>query len=204
MPIQKVEISVTTQSQPMQWGNLPQAAPPKITMNGNPIAAPPPPRNPVGWQLLVIDATKDITNPASYLFNQYLQLITETSLWSGVYHQMYDWMFRNVYVSGNVNAQLVILASYGLDKNMPPTNTMLPVLLELGAGTTLQYWETHCTPGSEVGSANAYVSFPANYVLIGYSSWTYGQGYEKYDVAQGSMPVTSTLTATVNNIVPGP
>ncbi|MDQ3914903.1 MAG: hypothetical protein M3323_06160 [Actinomycetota bacterium] len=204
MPIQKVEISVTTQSQPMQWGSLPAPVPPKITMNGNPIPdTPRPAAVSVGWRLAVIDATNDITKPGSYLFNDWIYLQYGQN-WMGTYQYMYDNMFRHLYLAGNVNQQLVILASYGLDNNMPPTNSMLPVLLELGAGQTLQYWETHCNPGSEVANPDAYVSFPTNYILIGYSSWTYGQGYEKYDRAQGSMPVTSTLSATVSNIVPGP
>ncbi len=201
MPIKKVEISVTTQSQPMQWGRLPNPNPPKITMNGKPVADTQAFVS-VGWKLLVIDATKDITNPASYLFSDYIYLPSDGHNWMGTYQRMYSSMLRDIYVSGNVNQQLVILASYGLDNNMPPTNDMLPVLLELGAGPTLQYWETHCNPGSEVGNPEAYVSFPANYILIGYSSWTYGQGYEQHDTAQGSMPVTSTLSATVSNIVP--
>jgi hypothetical protein len=201
--IEKVEISVTTQSGVMYWNQLPQPSPPTITMNGKAIPKPSGPPTPVGWQLVVIDATKDITNPSSFLYNQYLCLITKDSFWSGVYHQMYDYMFRNIYLSGNVNQQLVLLSSFGLDQNMPPTNDMLPELMELGAGPRLQYWETHCIPGSQVGSTNAYVSFPANYILIGYSSWSYGQGYEKYETKPGQPGIQSTLTATVNNIVPG-
>jgi hypothetical protein len=203
MPIEKVEISVTTQSQPMQWGNLPKPNPPKITMNGIEVAKEQAYVS-TGWKLLVIDATKDITTPASYLFNGYVGLSTDgTHSWSGLYGYMYNSIFRALYVYGNINQQLVILSSYGMDNNMPPTREMMPVLLELGAGTRFQWWETHCNPGSIAGGANAYISFPVNYVLIGYSSYSYGQGWEKFDAAQGSMPVTSTLSATVSNIVPG-
>jgi hypothetical protein len=205
VPIQKVEISVTTQSQPMQWGSLPQPAPPKITMNGNAIPAPPRPAwAPVGWQLVIIDPTKDITNPGSYLFNDYIALQSDGHSWMGGYYErMYGQMQRNVLLSGNIESQLAIVASYGLDNNMPPTTAFLPTLFDFGAGPRLQYWETHCNPGSEVANPSAYISFPANYILIGYSSWSYGQGYEKYETAQGSMPVTSNVTATVSNIVPG-
>lgn len=202
MPIQKVEISVTTQSQPMQWGNLPKPNPPKITMNGIEVAQQQA-YSSVGWKLLIIDATKDITNPASYLFNGYVGLTSDGHSWSSTYGYMYNSIFRALYVYGNINQQLVILSSYGLDNNMPPTREMMPVLLELGAGERFQWWETHCNPGSIAGGTNAYISFPVNYVLIGYSSFSYGQGWEKFDFAQGSMPVTSTLSATVSNIVPG-
>jgi hypothetical protein len=202
VPIQKVEISVTTQSQPMQWGNLPKPNPPKFTMNGVEVAQQQA-YSAVGWKLLIIDATKDITNPASYLFNSYIGLTSDGHSWSATYGYMYNSIFRALYVSGNVNQQLVLLASYGMDNNMPPTREMMPEILELGGGARFQWWETHCNPGSMAGGTNSYISFPVNYVLIGYSSFSYGQGWETFDAAQGSMPVTSTLSATVSNIVPG-
>ncbi|HEX2296262.1 MAG TPA: hypothetical protein VHN37_13265 [Actinomycetota bacterium] len=207
MPVEKVEISVTTQSQVMKYGALPQPVLPKITMNGTPVPAPAKaPSNVVGWQLLLIDSRKDIKNPANFLLNEYLSLRSKDNLWSSTYHAMYDdvfgGMFRDIYVSGNVNSQIAIVASFGLDNNMPPTPDILPVLLELGAGGALQYWETHSNPGSEVGSSNAYVSFPANYVLLGYSAWSYGQGYEKYDYVVGQQQITTTVTGTFTNIVP--
>lgn len=203
MPIQKVEITVTTQSQPMQWGNLPKPNPPKITMNGAEVAVQQA-YSSVGWKLLIIDPTKDITNPDSYLYNGYIGLSSDGHNWmSPYYDRMYLQMLRSVLLSGNIESQLAIVASYGLDNNMPPITSFLPTLFDFGAGPRLQYWETHCNPGSEVGNPEAYISFPANYILIGYTSWSYGQGYEQYDTAQGSMPVTSTLSATVQNIVPG-
>ena len=201
MPIETVEISVTTQSQPMKWGNLPKPDPPKITMNGNLVA-----NNQayasVGWKLLIMDATKDITNPSSYLYNGYLGLTSDGQYWNTTYGYMYNGIYKALYVSGNVNQQLVILASYGMDNNMPPTREMMPEILELGGGARFQYWETHCDPGSIGGGPNAYISAPVNYLLVGYSSFQYGQGWEKFE-SGGGKPVTSTLSATVQNIVPG-
>lgn len=208
MPVEKVEISVTTQSQVMNWGSLPKPVLPKITIAGTPVPSPAQqPYNVAGWHVLLIDARKDIKNPANFLLNKYLSLRSSDHLWSGTYHAMYNdtngGMFRDIYVSGNVNSQIAVIASFGLDNNMPPTPDILPVLLELGAGPALQQWETHCTPGSEVGSPSAYVSFPANYVLLGYSAWSYGQGYEKYDYVPGQQQITTTVTGTFTNIVPG-
>ena len=205
MPIQKVEIAITTQSQSMTWGSLPPPAPPRITMNGNPIpAAKSKAYSVVGWQLAIIDPTKDITQPGSYLYNDYINLQSDGASWMGGYYErMYAQMTKSILVSGNIESQLAIVASYGLDNNMPPTTATLPLLFELGAGPRLQYWETHCNAGSEAGGTDGFVAFPANYILIGYSSWSYGQGYEKYDYAPGQKSVQSTLSATVSNIVPG-
>lgn len=202
MPIQKVEITVTNQSQQMQWGNLPTPKPPTITMNGLEVATQQA-FSSVGWKLLIIDPTKDITQPDSYLYNGYLGLTSNGNAWYATYQYMYTGIFKGIYFSGNTNQQLVILSSYGMDANMPPTHDLVPTLLELGAGPRLQYWETHCNAGSQVGNATSYISFPVNYTMIGYTSFSYGQGWELYERAQASSPVTSTLSATVNNIVPG-
>lgn len=134
--------------------------------------------------------------------NEYLGVPLDGHSWSTSYVGMYSKIVRDVLITGDVNAQLVMLASYGLDANMPPSNDALAMFLELGAGSKLQYWETHCHPGKQGPGPDAYISEPANYVLIGYSSWSYGQGYEAFDYPGGGAQADTTLTATLNNIVP--
>lgn len=202
MPIQKVEVSIATTSSVRQWNAGSPISPPKITMNGNPFPAPKGPAyTPVGWQLVVLDAHKDMTKPEAVVCNEYI-LITATPSWSGVYQRMYSEMVRKILLAGDVNAQIVFAASYGLDANMPPTNEGIQTLFELGSGPKLQDWEKASIPGKQSDTPGAYVDHPANYVLIGYSSYRYGQGYEAHDRSQGPDAVTTTLTATLNNIVP--
>lgn len=202
MPMEKVEVVVTTSSQVMQFNQLPPAQPPKITMNGQQVGQiAQPPYMPTGWQMLILDPTKDMKTPAAVLSNVYIQLTpaSGSNSWMSTYQFMYNRMLRQRLISGNFEQQIVILASFGLDANTPPTNDAMGLLLEYGAGPRLQYWETHVDIGSQVGNNTSWTSFPANYIFVGSSSWSYGQGAEVFDRATSSSPVQSTLTTTLTN-----
>lgn len=202
MPMEKVEVVVSTSSQVMQYNQLPKAQPPKITMNGQPVGQiAQPPYMPTGWQVLILDPTKDMKTPAAVLSNSYTQLTpaSGSNSWMSTYQYMYSRMLRQHLVSGNFEQQILIVASFGLDANTPPTNDAMRLLLDYGAGPRLQYWETHVDVGSQVGNNTSWTSFPANYIFVGSSSWSYGQGAEVYDRASSSAPVQSTLTTTLTN-----
>ena len=199
-PPKQVELSITTQSQRIGTHPYPPTVPPKITMNGAAIPAPTSGSAlPSGWQLVVINAYMDMTNPASIISNRYWSLTAPNNLWSSSYQYMYRDLVRQALISGNTQQQLVIAVSYGLDQNMPPTNDGLEMLIEYGAGEQLQNWENHCNPGSQAGSSNNLVAMPVNYILVGYSSHSYGQGTEKYEHGD---PIQSNLTVTLRNPVP--
>lgn len=202
MPMEKVEVVVTTSSQVMQYNQLPAAQPPKITMNGQQVGQiPQPPSTPTGWQVLILDPTKDIKTPAAVLSNVYILLYpaSGSNFWMSTYQYMYTRMLRQRLISGNYEQQVVIIASFGLDANSPPTNDGMQLLLDYGAGPRLQYWETHVDVGSQVSNNNSWTSFPANYILVGVNSMGYGQGAEVFDRATDSNPVKSTLTTTLTN-----
>lgn len=204
MPIQKVEVSITTTSVARKWDDGQGISPPKITLNGNPLASPRSPAMvPTGLQLVVLDAHKDMTKPESILSNEYIHINSDKGQWSSTYTRTWTKMVRDILLSGDVNAQIVFLSTYGIDANMFPTNEAVQTLFELGAGSKLQYWGTHCIPGIEPSTPGSYVENPVNYVMIGYSSYKYGQGYEAYDAPGGQGPVTTNLKATLSNIVPG-
>ena len=203
MPMQKVEVSITTTSQVMQYHSLPPAQPPKITMNGRPVGQiAQNPNMPTGWQILILDPTKDITSPASILCNKYLLLFPaqDTNFWMSTYQYLYSGMVRQQLISGNFEQQILILASFGLDANTPPTNDAMHLLLDYGAGPQLQTWETTVNVGSQVANNNSWTSFPANYVFVGSSSLSYGQGAEIFQKASGPS-VQTTLQTTLTNFV---
>jgi hypothetical protein len=178
----------------MSWPNLPAPQFPKITLNGQPLPQPAVREVPSGFQVVVLDAATDPTDPASILSNEYLVLYAPDGLWSETYQYMYAGIVNQVLTSGNIDQQTVLVASYGLDANMPPTNDALGVLLGLGAGPQLQQWETTVDVGSEGG----YVATPGNYILVGGSDLGYGEGTEKFE-SPGTSPITTTLTATIGN-----
>ena len=192
----EVTVEISTSSQIMSWSNLPKPTFPKITLNGQALPAPSwDPQIPSGFQVVVFDATQDMTNAASILSNQYLQLSAPDGGWEDTYPSLYAGIVTQVLTSGNIDQQTVLVVSYGLDANMPPTNDVLGLLLNLGAGPQLQKWETSVDVGSE---GPDFISQPVNYVLIGGTSGGYGEGTEKYD-GPDTNPVDTTVTATLGN-----
>lgn len=88
MPMEKVEVVVTTSSQVMYYNQLPPAQPPKITMDGQPVGQiEPAPYMPTGWQVLILDPTKDMKTPAAVLSNAYIQLspASGSNFWMSTY-----------------------------------------------------------------------------------------------------------------------
>lgn len=202
MPMEKVEVVVSSSSQVMQYNQLPPAQPPKITMNGQQVGQiAQAPNMPTGWQVLILDPSKDMKTPAAVLSNAYIQLYpaSGSNFWMSTYQYMYSRMLRQSLVSGNFEQQVVIIASFGLDANTPPTNDGMGFLLDYGAGPQLQYWETHVDIGSQVSNNTSWTSFPANYLFVGASSMGYGQAAEVFERATSSSPVQSTLTTTLTN-----
>lgn len=201
MPIQKVEVQISTSSEVMQFDKLPTAQPPRITMNGKPVAQIGyTPNMPTGWQIVILDPTKDITSPASILCNKYLLLFPAqgSNFWMSTYQYLDSGMLRQQLISGNYEQQILIAASFGLDANTPPTNDGLNLLLDYGAGPQLQTWETSVDVGSQVANSNSWTSYPANYIFVGSSSFSYGQGAEIWQRASGPS-VQTTLTTTLTN-----
>ncbi|MGD2085414.1 MAG: hypothetical protein PVH61_04440 [Candidatus Aminicenantes bacterium] len=198
----EVKLVVTTQSQVMYYNNLPAPVPPQITMNGVPLPSPGQLNYVSGYQVVVIDSTSDYTNPDNILSNTYVGLFSQldTNSWMSTYPYMYSNMVHNILTAGNVEEQLVIIASFGMDYNIAPTNEAYEKMLSLGAGKQLQAWESNPDIGSQVDNPNSWISFPANYILVGFSDVGYAQGYEAFQHKQDS--VTTSLQVTLENPVP--
>ena len=197
MSVQQVTFEVTTTSEIIQNWNQ-QASPPQITINGNALPAPSnQPYTASGWQVVVFDQTKDLTQPASILSNFYIVLQQDNGSWVGLYEAMYVQMARQLLTSGNVDTQLVIAATYGLDANVPPTTDALELLFPYGAGPQIQQWVIDAVDaGSEGGD---WTGFPVNYVLIGASALNYGEGTEGYELSSGGQQIKTSVSAQFAN-----
>ena len=191
----QVTLDIVATSQPSNTYKDP-ATPPKITMNGNQFPAPSrPPATASGWQLVVIDSSKDMTDPASVIFNQYLGLYPDDNgFWYDTYNWTYDSVGRFLLASGDPDDQLVLLANYGWDQNAPPTAFMLQLLMKIGGGPAIQKWALTQDRGSE----SSWTAFPTAYALIGGSSYQYGLGHEAYGF-QGNTTATAHVNATLGN-----
>jgi hypothetical protein len=194
MSVPQVEIAVNTQSQPIP--NVQEAATvPTITLNGNAIAAPGnKPYSPSGWQLVVLDSAVDLTTPAAVLSNFYAPIPEDGGSW-GDWEAVYDIMLKQVLTSGNLGMQIAIMATYGIDLNQPPTNSGLQMMFGFGAGAQLQSWiTTAIDAGSEGGG---WTQYPTDYILIGASALSYGNGTEVFE--SGTSPLKTSATATFAN-----
>ncbi|MCB1045359.1 MAG: hypothetical protein KDC35_20625 [Acidobacteria bacterium] len=198
---QQVKFVVTTQSQVMNFNDLPKPLAPVITINGVELTLKNPPTYPTGYRITILDAASDYTNPATVLYDACSEVYPDgnTNQWASTYTYVYDNMVRAILSYGNTNQQLVIVSSFGLDNNMPPTNGAYQELIETGAGSQLQNWVLHNDTGSQVGNSTSWVSFPANYLFLGLSSLAYGQGFEVYQT-NGQSAVNSSLTAVLANV----
>jgi hypothetical protein len=196
----QVEIEIVTQSSPIpNWQDMPAPAPPKITLNGEPLSAPTngPAWTPNGCQVVVFSSSEDLTQPSSIISNLYQQVANMQGNWSESYRWMYDNIATQIMSSGDVEQQIVLVATFGLDVEMLPTAAPFELFLNLGSGKQLQEWGL--VPS--ISEGGYYIEYPANYALIGNSAYGYGEGFEQcdYTTTDSSDTITTTLTATIDN-----
>jgi hypothetical protein len=191
----QVTVDITATSNVCNTYNDPPTLP-QITLDGTPLQAPgnkPPTAS--GWQLVVIDSSKDMTDPSSIIFNSYVGLYPDNNgFWYDTYGYMYDHIGRFLLASGSPDDQLLFLATYNMDQNAPPSAFFLELLMSKGAGKMLQGWSLTTDAGSE----NGWCSFPTAYALIGGGSYQYGLGHEAYG-APGASTATAQLSVTLGN-----
>jgi hypothetical protein len=193
--VPQVAIAVSTQSEPVSsWND--QTTLPSITIDGNPVANEPQrPPTASGWQVVVLDQAADLTSAAAVLSNRFVWLQQDNGAWS-YWEAMYSIMTTQILTSGNTGSQIVLVASYALDVNIPPTNDALELLLTYGAGPQLQSW---LTGGFDIGSEGGnWTNTPANYVFIGASGLGYGNGTEEFNVGTDGI-ITAGVTANFAN-----
>jgi hypothetical protein len=200
----EVVVEVATSSQPIGHSPLPNPQLPVISLNGSQIPQADGPTNefPSGVQVVVMNASGDLSDPANFITNN-LNIVWPdpvNSGWYTTYRYMWDNVANQIYGSGDPQQQVVIVATYGLDAGMFPTPDIVELLLTLGAGPQLQNWINTASP-SESGD---WVDYPADYVLIGSSSLGYGQATEQFDFGGGEeQPVKTSVSVTLQNS-PGP
>lgn len=201
MSVPQVTFEVTTTSEVIPNWQTP-AQPPIITIDNNQIPAPPDkPFTPSGYQVVVINQATDMTQPSAILSNFYIQLEQSNGAWADLWQFTYARMVTQLLSSGDPQTQIVIVASYGWDGTLPPTNDALEQLLDYGAGSELQSWVANATDvGSEGGD---WTGFPVNYILIGANSLPWGQGTEEVEFSNQSQPIKTTASATFANPAAG-
>ena len=191
------EIVIETTSEQMpSWQDSGQA--PTITMNGAPFAQLPAPTFCSGYQVVVINSATDLTNPANILLNRYIELQNHRGHWSSTYPRMYSQMVNSILNAGNIEQQVILVASFGLDLRVPPTNDALELLLNRGAGAPLQRWDLTPDAGS---TGKGWVAHPVSYIVVGNSGYSYDDGWETF-ADNGGSPAPASLSVKLHNNVP--
>lgn len=189
-----IEIVISTSSQltPTGTENIPPANIPSVLVDGVSIKPDTAPSGSVGYNLIILDTTQAIPSTASILLNTYIQAYCSSGF--SEYEQVYETIVRDLLSYDNSSDQVIILTSFNWDRNMPPTNDALVQFFDYGAGSQLQDWVTHCDPGSG-GMHGFWISYPVNYILVGFSGSGSGSGLELYQAATGdSTSISSTLS----------
>ena len=194
-----ITVSITTSSEVIHYNNgLPAGTPPSIVINGNTLPSPGRCYYPTGFQVVVFDGLKPVTDPSSILANEYVFVpVGDSHWWMSTYSYMYQDLYKLILTSGNIDSQVRMLVSFGLDANMVPTPDVLNLMLNSGAGSILQNWITSVgtNQGSQADNPDSWVSNPFNYILVGSSHYAYGDGHEIYESKSG----TTTLSFSVGN-----
>lgn len=193
-----VPLVITTSSRSMQYTNpMGGAQLPSITLGGKALTPSQTTTWPTGYQMVLLDVSGPV-GPEDLRLNKYYTVNPNSgSSWMQSYVWTYQRMLHDILVSGNPDNYLLILASYGLDNNMAPTDVFVRMLLSAGAGKTLQNWLTHSDIGSQAGGGT-WVALPANYIFVGYSPSYYGLAKgELYEVGDYQHPVNSTLSVSL-------
>ncbi len=195
-----VPLVISTSSRGIQYSDgMKGAQLPSITVGGQALTPSQSQTWPTGYQMVLLDV-KGSVGPEDVRINNYYPLISSGggNSWMQSYVRVYQQMLHDILVSGNPHNYLLMLASYGLDNNMGPTDAFLQMLFGAGAGSTTQKWLTHSNPGSQAGSAGSWVSTPANYIFVGYAPSYYGMAKgELHEVSDFQHPITSTLSITI-------
>ncbi|WNG44166.1 hypothetical protein F0U60_08650 [Archangium minus] len=153
---------VQTSSRMMSSDGTYTPQPPTLFL-GDQLAPKSPPPSPCGYQLLVLDGA-NLTEKSGVLHDRYYCVSQGYFNYEDMYQQMMDDLEdKGLNKAGNV----LVLSSFGLDNNMPPPPSFVGLLQSAGAGRQLSSWENNCDPGSTVGNPSAWISYPANYILVG-------------------------------------
>jgi hypothetical protein len=161
--------------------------PPHVAVANTPIAPADPPQGSRGFQVVVTDG-RNPSDPSAVLLNRYFVLPDTVPVWRSEEEgrQLYA-EIRDAVQPLAQPSNLLIVASFGMDLQVPPTQDVLSLWRRFGAGNALDAWKRPAPlpPGHE--------NMPCNYILAGYGGSSPGRAAEKFELG-----TTAQLEATVS------
>lgn len=149
-----------------------------------------PTTSPIGVQVTVL-AGNDPVSAHAVQFNQYYTLPLADD-WSSDYATMWDQIASDVLGTYDESGNILLVVTFGLDANMPPTDNAVALLRSAGSGNALTTWIDTCDPGSEIGSPGSWTGYPCVYAFVGAFGNEEGSSAEvvtRHDPAQVNLTV---------------
>lgn len=147
--------------------------------------------SPIGAQVTIL-AGNDPVSEHAVQFNQYYSLPLADD-WSSNYATMWNQIASDVLGKYDQNGDILLLVTFGLDANMPPTDEAAALLKTAGSGNALTTWIDTCNPGSEVGTPGLWTGYPCVYAFVGAFGNEQGSSVEVV-TRTGSNPAEVNLT----------
>ncbi|MEU6662037.1 MAC/perforin domain-containing protein [Streptomyces sp. NPDC046821] len=185
------KINIQSWSTALPW---PCKVPPRppIVISDKIIKPDTPPQSPIGAQVTVLDG-KDAVGSHAVLFDRYYSLPMDRS-WPKNYQAMWNQMAADL-DGYDQRGNILLMVTFGEFLNMPPTDSAVAMFETAGASSTLQYWLTHCDPGSATGDPGVWTAMPRVYALAGVFGHGTGTGIEAFagDSYKASLDMTVYL-----------
>ncbi len=125
-----------------------------------------PTTSPIGAPVTV-RAGNDPVSDHAVQFNQYYTLPLAGD-WSSNYATMWDQIATDVLGTYDESGNILLVVTFGLDANMPPTDTAAALLKTAGSRQRADHLDGHtCDPGSEVGTPGLWTGYPCVYAFVG-------------------------------------
>ena len=169
-------ITIQSWSTSLPWPCKTPARPP-IVISDKIIKPETPPQSPVGAQVVVL-AGNEAIGPHSILFDRYYSIPLEYS-WPRNYQAMWNQIATDL-DGYDQRGNILLLVTFGQFLNMPPTDSAVAMFETAGASYTLQFWLTHCNPGSQMANPAVWTASPRVYALVGVFGQRPGTGVEAF------------------------
>lgn len=171
--------------------------PPLLIFQGKQIKPKEPPLSDSGFLAVVLNGQK-VNETDGILLNKYYNIMPDENMrwvktYTTMYKQMNDEIFLNPHLAKPEN--ILLITSFGLDRNMTPTNDVYGNLLTSGAGKNLKYWLSHCEPGSM--SSGSWTNYPIIYSVIGYFEDSYNPSDTYFSSSMNNKPQGKRFTNIV-------
>jgi len=156
-----MEIKIHTTSTIVHWPITEDPVLPAVRVGNSPLKGEGTVASPAGVQVVVLSGR----NPSTVQLNRYYSLPAQRH-WYLTYMDMWNTIAGDVKPVA-ADHSILIVATFGIHANMPPTDAAATLLRRAGAGQELTQWIENCQPGSQSGNPTMWIDHPLAYAFVG-------------------------------------